>query len=259
MDTVDGLVVSTCHHNRRASDETTASAAAARDARPARGADLARWTVGVGTTLGASATAALLAGCTTDRTTDVSICTARPTDIGVAGITAMSVNVRWSSFGAVARATLKVRSTGATARQTADAGHGDGVADLGAALGVAAASARARDTAGAVITCLAGGAAGRAAPTAEVIATRLARAVRRAARCADTHLARRTRKNTGADAIARQTLAGIAGSIQTDRATRLSSRAARVIYTGIAGITATPIAAGPRATVLVSCAGTAGR
>ena len=88
-------------------------------------ADVAERAVAVAATLGASATAALLAGGTTDRTTDVSICTARPTDIGVAEITAMSVNVRWSSFGAVARATLKVRSTDGTARRTADAGRVD--------------------------------------------------------------------------------------------------------------------------------------
>jgi hypothetical protein len=158
--------------------------------------------------------------------------------------------------GAVVRATLSAQGTDVTARGTGCAGARD--AGTRATVGARRASARVRDTAGAVITCLAGGAA-PAAPTAAVIATRLVRAVRRAARCAGTHLARRTRRNTGADAIARQTLAGIAGSSQTDRATRLSSRAARVIYTGIAGITATPIAAGPRATVLVSCAGTAGR
>ena len=34
LDAVDGLVVSTCHHNRRASDETTATAAALRVAHP---------------------------------------------------------------------------------------------------------------------------------------------------------------------------------------------------------------------------------
>ena len=138
----------------------------------------------------------------------------------------MSVNVRWSSFGAVARATVKVRSTGATARQTADAGHGDGVADVRAAVGVHRASARGCDTAGAVITCLDGGAV-PAAPTAAVIATRLARAVRRAARSADTGLARRTRRDTGAARlVALLTLAGIAGSSQTGRAADVSCRAA---------------------------------
>jgi hypothetical protein len=138
------------------------------------------------------------------------------------------------SVGAVARATLKVRSTGATARKTADAGHGDGVADVRAAVGVRRASARGCDTAGAVITCLAGGAV-PAAPTAAVIATRLARAVRRAARSADTHLARRTRRDTGAARlVALLTLAGIAGSNQADRTTDVSRRAALVGKTGLA-------------------------
>ena len=127
--------------------------------------------------------------------------------------------------GAVLRATLKVRSTDATARKTADAGHGDGVADVRAAVGVHRA-ARGCDTAGAVITCLVGGAA-PAAPTAAVIATHLARAVRRAARSADTGLARRTRRDTGAARlVALLTLAGIAGSSQTGRAADVSCRAA---------------------------------
>ena len=136
----------------------------------------------------------------------------------------MSVNVRWSSFGAVARATVKVRSTGGTARRTGDAGPVD--TEVRAAVGVHRASARGCDTAGAVITCLDGGAV-PAAPTAAVIATRLARAVRRAARSADTGLARRTRRDTGAARlVALLTLAGIAGSSQTGRAADVSCRAA---------------------------------
>jgi hypothetical protein len=184
-------------------------------------ADVAGRAVAVAATLDAIATAAFLAGCTTDRTTDVSICTARPrpADIGVAGITAMPVR-------AVARATLSVQDTGVTARGAGCCAGAHG-ADIRATVGARRASAPVRATAGAVSTCLAGGAAGSAGPTAAVIATRLAaRAVRRAARSADTHLARRT-ADTGADrGIAVLTLAGIAGSSQTDRATRLTSRAA---------------------------------
>ena len=190
----------------------------------------------------ASATAALLAGSTTDRTTDVSICTARPTDIGVAGITAMPVG----RVGAVARATLRVRSTGVTARGTGCAGARD--ADLRATVGARRASARVRDTAGAVITCLAGGAAAPAAPTAAVIATRPARAVdRRAARSADTHLARRTRDTGAGRGIAVLTLAGIAGTTQADRTTDVVCRAALAVKTET------------RAAVIVRRAGSGGR
>jgi hypothetical protein len=208
----------------------------------------------------ASATAALRrARGTTDRTTDVSIGTARPTDIAVAGIAAMPV-------GAVARATLTGQGgqdfgTGATVRGTAGAGLGPGDidTDVRAAVGVRRASARVCDAAGAVDTCLAGGAA-PAAPTAAVIATLFARAVdRRAARSADTHLARSTRNTGAGQAIAVLTLAGVAGSSQTGRAADSGIGAARVIYTGIAGITAMPIAAGAGATVVVSGAGTSAR
>jgi hypothetical protein len=99
-------------------------------------------------------------------------------------------------IGAVARATVSVRKTGATALKT---GSPANVPDAGAraAVGGRVASARGWGTAGAVSACLAGGAAGPAAPTAEVIATSLARAVRRAAPFVDTDLARLT-TNTGA-------------------------------------------------------------
>ena len=204
-------------------------------------ADVAERAVAVAATLGASATAALLACWTTDRTTEVSICTARPTDIGVAEITAMPVG----RVGAVARATLNVQGTGVTARGTGGAGARD--ADIRATVTVPTARDARILTAGAVSTCLAGGAGLPAAATAAVIATRLARAVRRAARSADTHLARRT-ADTGADrGIAVLTLAGIAGTTQADRTTDVVCRAALAVKTKT------------RAAVIVRRAGSAGR
>jgi hypothetical protein len=133
--------------------------------------------------------------------------------------------------GAVARATLSARGTGGTARSTGCAGARD--ADTRATVGAQVASARGCDTAGAVITCLAGGAAAPAAPTAAVTATRLARAVyRRAARsAADTHLARRTRDTRADRGIAVLTLAGIAGTSQAGRTTDVSCRAAEAVKT----------------------------
>jgi hypothetical protein len=124
----------------------------------------------------------------------------------------------------MARATLNVVETGTTVRSTAGAHARD--AEFGAAVGVHHAIARLCDTAGAVITCLAGGAR-PADPTAAVLAAVMrGTAVRRAAGSADTGLAQSTRRNTGA-AHCVAVFAWAAGSSHTDRTTDLIRRAAR--------------------------------
>lgn len=149
------------------------------------------------------------------------------------------------SVGAVLRATLSVRSTGATARNTAGADVRG--AEARAAFAVRRARAGVFDTATAVNT--GAGGAGPAAPAAAIIATHFARAVRRAATAVKTCIACWT-TNTAA-ACAGLTLAGIAGAntgaayagltlagIAADTAARLSSWAARAIDAGLARRTA---------------------
>jgi len=144
--------------------------------------------------------------------------------------------------GAVARAALTVRTTGATALNTGSADVRD-AGDRAAAVGARVARARGWGTAGAVITGLASGTTGRAGPTAAVIATRLARAVRRAARFVDTDLDPWTTNTGAAWWIAVYTLAGIAGISQAGRTTDVVCRAALAVRTE------------PRAAVAVAGAG----